>query len=281
MKANIITTIFLIAGLGATGQAVQQTIRGTITDQASGTPLLGATVVLVGTDPLLGTVSNINGEYRLQKVPVGRYHLKASFIGYEPVEYRELLVGSGKEVILDISLREVITAVEGVEVTARSDKDRPLNQMAMVSARQLSVEESRRYGGSMDDPSRLAAAFAGVASNLSSNGITVRGNAPRGLLWNFEGVRIPNPNHFANLTVFGGGAFTALSNNMLGNSDFYTGAFPAEYSNALSGVFDIRMRTGNNEQREYALQLGTIGLDLASEGPFVKGKPHSYLFNYR
>ncbi len=143
------------------------------------------------------------------------------------------------------------------------------------------MEEASRYAGGIDDPARLASSFAGVAGNLSSNAIVIRGNAPKGLLWCLEGVEIPNPSHFANVTSFGGGGITALSSQMLTSSDFYTGAFPAEYGNALSGVFDMKMRVGNNEKREHTFKAGLTGLEFASEGPFVKGKKSSYLFNYR
>jgi hypothetical protein len=95
-----------------------------------------------------------------------------------------------------------------------------------------------------------------------------------------EGVEIPNPNHFAQEGSSGGGV-SALSANVLGNSDFLTGAFPAEYGNATSGVFDLKLRKGNNEKREYALQAGILGLDFAAEGPIGPKGGASYLANYR
>ncbi|GAB3986422.1 carboxypeptidase-like regulatory domain-containing protein [Spirosoma daeguense] len=145
----------------------------------------------------------------------------------------------------------------------------------------LSVEEAKRYAGGFDDPARLASAFAGVAANSDVNGIIIRGNAPQYLQWKMEGIEIPNPNHFGNLEVFGGGILTGLSSQMLANSDFFTGAFPAEYNNAVSGVFDIAMRKGNTEKTERTVQLGIIGIDISQEGPFRKGGKSSYVFNYR
>ncbi|MCB0854131.1 MAG: TonB-dependent receptor, partial [Bacteroidetes bacterium] len=112
------------------------------------------------------------------------------------------------------------------------------------------------------------------------NEIIVRGNSPRMLLWRVEGIEVPSPNHFSEEGA-SSGAVSILSTNMLANSDFSTGAFPSEYGNALSGVFDIRLRNGNNEQREYALSAGVLGLDFSAEAPFQKGKQASYLINYR
>ncbi len=243
--------------------------------------LPGATVVILNSDPIQGTVTDQNGKFKLENIPVGRYSLKISFIGYEPVVLKEILVGSGKEVILNIKLKESVISMKEVEIKATTNKDQPLNSMATLSARTLSMEEARRYAGGLDDPARLASSFAGVSGDLGNNGIVIRGNAPKGLLWRMEGVEISNPSHFANITTFGGGGITALSSQMLANSDFFTGAFPAEYGNALSGAFDMRMRNGNNEKREHTAQLGAMGIDFASEGPFVKGKNSSYLFNYR
>jgi hypothetical protein len=190
-------------------------------------------------------------------------------------------VATGKETVVSAGLRESATSLQQVEVRAYARKDQAVNSMAMISARQMTMEEASRYAGGIDDPARLATSFAGVAGGLSSNAIVIRGNAPKGLLWRMEGVEIPNPSHFANVTTFGGGGITALSSQMLANSDFYTAAFPAEYGNALSGVFDMKMRTGNNERKEHTFKAGITGLDFASEGPFIKGKRSSYLFNYR
>ncbi|MEZ5197011.1 MAG: hypothetical protein R2764_11565 [Bacteroidales bacterium] len=109
---------------------------------------------------------------------------------------------------------------------ANQDKRDPLNSMAIISSRQINMEEARRYAGGFDDPAHLAASYAGVAENMNSNGIVIRGNAPKGLLWRMEGLEIANPSHFANMTSFGGGGITALSSQMVATSDFYTSAFP-------------------------------------------------------
>src|SRR5438445_3710215 len=113
----------------------------------------------------------------------------------------------------------------------------------------------------------MATGFAGVGTtNDGNNDIVIRGNSPTGLLWRMEGVDIPNPNHFSSAASSGGG-ISILSAQLLSNSDFLTGAFPAEYGDALSGVFDLHLRKGNNEKREYTLQAGVLGLDASAEGP--------------
>ena len=261
---------------------ITQTVRGTILDAESKTPLIGASVVVEGTNPILGTIADVDGNFRLEKVSVGRYNFKVSFIGYEPFTLSEILVGSGKEVVLNIELKESSTTLREVVISANTNKDKPVNSMATLSARTFSIEETSRYAGGLDDPARLASAFAGVSTTqTTNNAIIIRGNSPRGVLWRIEGVDVPAAFHFPNVDFVGGGGYTILSNQMLRNSDFYTGAFPAEYGNAVSGVFDIKMRSGNTEKREFTAGIGSSGIDFSAEGPFAKGKKSTYLFNYR
>jgi len=266
----------------ANAQELTQVIRGQIIDIESQTPLAFASIMVITTDSLLGSISDDNGYFRLEKVPIGRHDIKVAYMGYETQVIPELMVSTGKEMVLTIKMKEQISELKEVVVKAYTKKDKPLNSMATVSARTFSVEEARRYAGGWDDPGRLVASFAGITTDvIRDNTIIIRGNSPKGLLWRLEGIEIPNPNHFANLTTFGGGGISALSALVVGNSDFFTGAFPAEYGNAVSGVFDIKLRSGNNEKREHAVQIGTIGLDISSEGPLGKDTRASYLFNYR
>jgi len=261
-------------------QTITQTINGKVLDAQTHKPLSFATVVVLDTDPVIGTSCDVNGNFTLEKVPVGRQSISISMVGYETYVENEFLVSSGHNARIEAELSP--KAQELDEVVVRVRKDEALNKMSTVSSRQFTVEETQRYAGGLNDPARLASSFAGVATpSVSSNGISVRGNSPNGLLWQIEGVEVPNPNHFANLTVTGGGLITTISNQMMGNSDFLTGAFPAEYGNATSGVFDIKLRKGSNKKRRYTVQAGLIGVDIATEGPFVEGGKSSYLMNYR
>jgi CarboxypepD_reg-like domain len=274
------TFIFILSSLLLAAQP-GQTLRGIVTDKASGAPVPYASIFLLNSQPALGAQTDSSGNFTITAVPVGRYDIKVSCVGYEVTYMREVVVNSAKQTVITIALQENIYNLQTVTIKPEVNKQQPLNTMSTVSARMLSVDEANRYAGGFDDPARLASAFAGVASNSGVNGIIVRGNAPKYLQWKMEGVEIPNPNHFGDLRSFGGGILTGLSSQMLANSDFFTGAFPAEYNNAVSGVFDIAMRTGNNQKRESTFQAGLIGIDVAQEGPFRKGGQASYLFNYR
>ena len=251
MKKYLTVLYIMLQGLLVLSQQPTFFIRGIVTDQDSKVPISFASVFVIGISPTLGTTTDIDGKFRIENVPVGRYDLQVSFLGYEPTIVKELTVSSAKETFINVSLKESAFTLDEIVIKPKTNKERALNSMAIVSARMLSVEEAKRYAGGFDDPARLASSFAGVASGVNSNAIVVRGNAPKSLQWKLEGIEIPNPNHFANLQGLGGGGLTALSSQLLANSDFFTGAFPAEYNNALSGVFDIFMRTGNNDDYEY------------------------------
>ncbi len=280
MNRTVLVLIFIYLTIQLIAQPAQ-TIRGIVIDDASNTPLAFAAITLLKTNPILGAATDTLGNFTISNVPVGRYDIQVTNVGYETAILREVTVVSGKQTFLTIFMKENTTLLNEIVVKPHVNKELPLNSMATVSAKMLSVEEAKRYAGGFDDPARLASSIAGVASNSGDNGIIIRGNAPKFLQWKMEGIEIPSPNHFGDLNYLGGGLLTALSSQMLANSDFFTGAFPAEYSNALSGVFDIAMRTGNNQKRESTIQLGIIGLENASEGPFKKGGKASYLYNYR
>lgn len=282
MKTSTFLFLILFASTLTIGQNQYptQTIKGTVLDKDTRQPLIGATVSLDQNEPPIGTVTDIDGNFRLENVPVGRQKVVCSYIGYQPFVSEPIIVNSAKEVSLYISLVESPITTEEVVVTAFQSSNEPLNELSIVSTRSFSVEETQRYAASANDPGRMSMGFPGVQpSRDSRSDIVVRGNSGIGLLWRLEGIDIPNPNHFARRGSSGGG-ITVFSVSMLSNSDFSTGAFPAEYGNAFAGVFDIKFRKGNREKREYSFRAGMLGLDLSAEGPFKKGRG-SYLVNYR
>ena len=258
-----------------------QTITGVIQDGITKEPLPFTNVVVLDSDPPIGAITDTTGRFILRGVPIGRVSIQASFMGYDPVVISDVLVTSGRPPEVNLEMTEASQKVGEVVVKAKEVKSRALNSMSTVSARKFNVEEISRYAGGFDDPARLAASYAGVSGGIQNNGISIRGNSPRTLLWRIEGVEIPNPSHFADVTTFGAGGLSALSSRMIDNSDFYTGAFPAEYGNALGGVFDLNVRKGNTLKRSYTAEIGVNGIEASTEGPFVKGKQSTYLINYR
>jgi hypothetical protein len=280
MYRRLLFILCLLAAVNGHTQVLTQTIRGRVIDADSKSPVIGAGVLLQSTD-IPGTSTDADGKFRIEKVPVGRHSLRVTSLGYEDAFLNNIVVGSGKEVVLTIELREKAFTADEVEIVYEKDKTKANNDLVTLSARNFQSEETERYAGSRGDPSKMVANYAGVATgNDARNDIIVRGNSPLGVLWRLEGVDIPNPNHFSTQGATGG-PVSMLNNNLLGNSDFLTGAFPAEYGNKLAAVFDLKLRNGNNEKMEYTGQIGFNGLELGAEGPISKEKGSSFLVNYR
>jgi hypothetical protein len=282
MKRIAIFSLLILAVTSTSlAQKYTQTVRGKIIDKETQQSIAYATVALQSNGTMMGTVSDDQGNYRLENVPNGRATVQVSFVGYESITIPNIEITSGREAIVNVELVESTVALEGVLVRAEVNKEKPINTFASASARTFSVEEAQRYAGASYDVSRLAMNFAGVKStDDTQNEIVIRGNSPIGMLFRLDGIDIPNPNHFGDGSA-SGGIVSMLNVNTLANSDFFTGAFPAEYSNTTSGVFDLKTRNGNNQKHEFIGQFALMGTELSAEGPISKKNGSSYLINYR
>jgi hypothetical protein len=281
IKVILFITLYFLATIHSFSQTIQtQKVKGIIIDSDSKKPLEGAEITIQNTTST--TKSNSDGTFEFEAVSVGTIAIEISLIGYDLKVIPEITITSGKEVELTISLNESISNnLQEVVVNSKRGKTKPINTFATASARSINMEDTKRYPAAISDPARMVQNFAGVsAGNDGSNEIVVRGNSPQSVLWRLEGIEIPNPNHFAAVGA-AGGAVSMFSSTTLGNSDFYTGAFPAEFGNATAGVFDLYYRNGNKDKREYTFNAGVLGLGAGAEGPFVKGGKSTYLINYR
>jgi len=276
--------IFTMISFSCVAQNSGQTVRGVVLDAFTGNPIIAANVMVPESNPFIGTSTDVKGEFELKNIPTGRCSFTVSIVGYNQQTISNVMIISGKETVLNFKLEEKVNHLGDVVVKASYSKDRPLNDLALISARSFSVEETERFAGSLGDPARMVSNYAGVmVGNDSRNDIIIRGNSPMGLLWRIEGVEVPNPNHFGAQGTTGG-PVSMLNSNLLSNSDFITGAFPAEYGNALSGVFDIHLRSGNKEKYEFTGQVGFNGFEAAAEGPIPLGKnapKGSFILDYR
>lgn len=282
-RANLISKLILVLVLllALSIALSAQTIKGQLIDGQSEMPLIGATVELVSVEPRRGATTDLDGYFSLADIPPGRHTLRMSYLGYESRNLPNVLVTTGKETILNLSLEESIARLDAVTVTAKTKPGEAINEMATVSSQTFTAESVNRFAGGRADVSRMASNLAGVAtSDDSRNDIVIRGNSPAGLLWQLEGIPIPNPNHFSTLGTTGG-PVSALNPNMLGNSDFATSAFAAEYGNAIGGVFDLNLRKGNRDRYEFMAQLGTFsGLEAMAEGP-LNDNGGSFVVSFR
>ena len=280
MKRNLLWMMAAILTICGATSAEAETLRGTVKDAITGEPLIGATVRIVELQNA-AAVADIDGNFLINISQGGRFTIEANFIGYEPSVTKEVMITGAKEVVLVITLRENSTELKEVVVKPRVNKEATVNPAVLTGGVMLSMEEANRYAGGVNDPARLVTAFAGVSGANDNNGLSVHGNAPEHMQYRIEGVEVFTPNHFNDVWSAGYGMVSGLNSNVIGNSDFFTSTFNANYSNALSGVFDVRMRSGNNTKNENILQVGSVFEELTLEGPLSKKNNSSYIVNYR
>lgn len=279
----------LILALGSlSGTAFSQTLRGVVRAADNNEPLTGATVNLFASRSNSAPVSlatNPDGEFTFENLKAGYYHAEVSLQDFETTVFNEILIAAGKEQVLEIALRRSSSTLPEVTIAATTPGRRSLQPMSEIP---LTRDQTLRFPAMYFDPGRLAAAYPGVSQiDDGTNHMSIRGNSPATVRWRIEGLDIVNPNHLPNAGTFtdapaaAGGGVLMFSAQMLDNSSLLTGAFPAGYGDAVSGVMDMNLRAGNTRQHEFTAQAGLIGLDVAAEGPFDKNGKSSYLANYR
>lgn len=264
-------------------RANNQVVRGRIIDNATHQAIPGASLSVSDSSSNIGTTSDSAGNFKL-RMPLGRHYLRVSHITYSNLSI-PLLVDAGKEVVLKIEMAEKIKELNEVAIAADQYEENKVQEIGRIN---FTIEEAQRNAANFNDPARLVIKYPGIAVvNDQANNISVHGNSPNTISWRLEGVDIVNPNHLINAGTLNdkiarsGGGVNILSSQLMGNSSFLTGPFPSEYGNALSGIFDINFRRGNNQRREYTTQASLYGIDLATEGPLSKSNNSSYLINYR
>ncbi len=273
--------IILLYAFCLHAQTPVQSISGFVKDNFSNETLIGANVIVLNSHPLIGTTTDAAGKFTLTSIPVGYVSIQITFVGYKTVELNSIELESGKELVLNVYMDEMAVSGQEVEIKAKVDKTGSINRMTSVSARTFTVDETRRYAGSRNDVARMASNYAGIqTASDDRNDIIIRGNSPSGLLWQVEGHEVPNPNHFASFGTTGG-PVNMINNNQLDNSDFLTAAFPGEFGNASSGVFDLRLRNGNADNFEFLGQIGLNGFELGAEGPISRKTGASFMVGYR
>jgi hypothetical protein len=278
MNVRICKSTLLLLLFSLSVQA--QTILGTVLQAQTQQPISQADVWLnSATGQHVRTDSA--GRYVLHIPASGRYMVLIQAEGYHQRLIENVLLSTGKETILESFLTKFAQQLDEVTVRAGQTQTSIERGHALVSSKTFDLEQTMRFAGSRNDPARMAMNFAGVVgSNDTRNDIVVRGNAPNGLLFRVEGIDVPNPNHFGAMGATGG-PVPILNSQMLKTSSFLTGAFPAAYGNALSGVFDLQLRNGNDQKREHTFQVGFTGFEFGTEGPLSKKTGATYLIHYR
>ncbi len=277
MKKIIVLGLFIL-GLGARLLAQQAALKGRVIDGQSNEPLPFVNVVVVGTTN--GAVTDDNGDFQLSGLKPGFVRVQASFIGYHTALSPEIEVKNAKVASVEIRMEKRDTQLDEVKVTAspyRKTEESP------VSLKTIGIAEIEKSPGANRDISKVIQSFAGVLSSPSfRNDIIIRGGGPSESRFYLDGVEVPNINHFATQGA-SGGAVGILNADLIREVNYYSGAFPSNRGNALSGVFEFGQVDGNADKLKFKGSLGASEVSATVDGPlsdkttFIVSARRSYL----
>lgn len=278
MKAQLVTFLFLLSSSLATFAQDTGTIKGKVVDEISQEPIPFANVVVQGSQ--LGSATDIDGNFQINKVPFGYQKLEVSAVGYAPKTSTDVLVTKANTPYIEIGLSATATQLK--EVVVQTSKFKKTEE-SPVSLQTLGVEEIERNPGGNRDISRVIQSLPGVASTSSfRNDIIIRGGAPNENRFYLDGVEVPVINHFQTQGS-SGGPVGIINVNFIREVDFYSGAFPANRGNALSSVLEFKQKDGNKEDWKFRGTLGSSDVGLTADGPigenttFIGSIRRSYL----
>lgn len=245
--------------------AVTGKITGVVTDQRTLEPLIGANVLVVGTQT--GAATDAEGKFLIENLQPGSYNLEIRYLGYVTVKKSNVIVNPNRSTVVQVAMEMSVLEGQSVEVSA-GYFTKP--KEALVSTRSMDFEEIRRSPGDLVDIQRAVQALPAVVSGSDQmNEIIVRGGYPGENLFLMDNIEIPNPNHFA-VQGAGGGPINLLNSYMVRNIDFYAGAFSARYGDRASSVMDISLRNGARERVRWEGSMGMAGIGALVEGPVAK-----------
>ncbi|WP_299578591.1 TonB-dependent receptor [uncultured Sunxiuqinia sp.] len=276
MMRNKVTFILTLALLLVVHSAWAQkaAVQGRIYDAESNESLPFVNVVVAGSS--LGTVTDEQGRYFLTGLTPGFIRLKVSFVGYEEVISPEVEVSNLKTTYFDVELEKSNTELDEVTVSAslfRKTEESPL------SLKNIGISEIENSPGANRDISKVIQSFAGVQSTPSfRNDIIIRGGGPSESRFFLDGVEVPNINHFATQGA-SGGPVGIINADLLREVNYFSGAFPANRGNALSGVFEFYQVDGNADRLRAQASVGASEVTGTIDGPL--GDNTTYIVSAR
>ena len=278
MIQRIFITFALIISIIPGLLAQQAALKGRVIDAVNNEPLPFVNVIVSGTT--IGAITDIDGNFQLIGLSPGFVRIQASFVGYQSALSAQIEVSNAKVAFLEIKMEQTDTKIEEVTVSAspfRKTEESP------VSLKTIGIAEIEKSPGANRDISKVIQSFAGVLSSPSfRNDIIIRGGGPSESRFYLDGVEVPNINHFATQGA-SGGAVGILNADLIREVNYYSGAFPSNRGNALSGVFEFAQVDGNADKLRFRGSLGAAEVSATFDGPlsektsFIVSARRSYL----
>ncbi|MFO7868993.1 MAG: TonB-dependent receptor [Bacteroidales bacterium] len=274
MKKEIVLGIVFVFFFSAMF-AQNGVIKGRVFDDISNEPVAFAYVGLTNNENVGGLTDN-DGNFVITGIEPGMYSLTVSFVGYKTVVSRDIQVTNARNAYVEIAMEKEVTELDAVVVTASPFAKKTESP---VSLRKIGLQEIEANPGSNRDISKVIQSFPGVGSTPAfRNDIIIRGGGPSESRFYLDGIEIPNLNHFATQGA-SGGPVGIINADFIAGVDFYSGAFPANYGNALSGVFDFSQISGNQDKLKFRGSVGASEVSAALDGP--SGENSTYIFSVR
>lgn len=277
MRTWILISIFFL-GYPTGLWAQQAALKGRVIEAVSNEPMPFVNVIVSGTS--IGAITDIDGNFQLKGLNPGFVRVQASFIGYHSALASEIEISNAKVAFVEIRMEKRDTEIEEVTVNAspfRKTEESP------VSLKTIGIAEIEKSPGANRDISKVIQSFAGVLSSPSfRNDIIIRGGGPSESRFYLDGVEVPNINHFATQGA-SGGAVGILNADLIREVNYYSGAFPSNRGNALSGVFEFAQVDGNADKLRFRGSLGAAEVSATVDGPlsektsFIVSARRSYL----
>ena len=268
----------LILGYQTGLLAQQAVLKGRVIEAVSNEPMPFVNVIVTGTS--IGAVTDDNGNFQINGLKPGFVRVQASFIGYHSALSSEIEISNAKAAFVEISMEKRDAEIEEVTVSVspfRKTEESP------VSLKTIGIAEIEKSPGANRDISKVIQSYAGVLSSPSfRNDIIIRGGGPSESRFYLDGVEVPNINHFATQGA-SGGAVGILNADLIREVNYYSGAFPSDRGNALSGVFEFAQVDGNADKMKFKGSLGASEVSATVDGPlsdkttFIVSARRSYL----
>ena len=274
MRLHNIIFGFLLLGLASVSAQSVGSIEGRVLDEGTQEAIIGANVVVDGTS--LGAATDIEGFFRIDRVPLGTYLVRVDYIGYAPRLVGDVVVKPSRPTLLSIEIQESVIELEAAVVVAdyfTRSQDTP------ASTQVQSSEEIRRLPGGFEDVVRAISILPGVAQvDAGRNDLIVRGGAPSENLYIIDNIEVPNINHFGTQGA-SGGPQSYINLDFVDETSFSTGGFTAKYGDRLSSVLDISLRQGLDSQLASKTTISASQFGFNLEGPATQNG--NFLFSAR
>lgn len=276
MKTRFSLFLFISLTYSVYSRDTLQIVKGRVVSASSSRPAKEALVSFLGASSFVFHTDSL-GFYEGNVIP-GNYSMLVQQQGFKSVVRNNIIVFSGKQQVQDFELTEFMVELDSLQIASGGMKEN-IN---------LDMWDFQRFAAVFYDPARVANSHAGlINTDDQANNISIHGTSPNFIQWKVEGVEVVNPNHLENAGTINdrpslsGGGVSLFSAQLLQNSSFLLSPFESSNGNALSGIFDMKLRNGNNQKYEHTIQASLMGLDFSMEGPFSKSSQASFLVNYR